>query len=97
MGAKRVGGWNWDGPRKRERKVVEGVEKMEPPGRQIKFSLRGRTAGGEPLPIVAFYMQSKAKLWGAETPTVAGPLCYLLTGSIIVPPFVRVDIPPTSI
>lgn len=77
-------GWNWAAPGKRERREGErsGVEKVEPPGRQIKFSLRGGSLG----PIVAFYMQSKAKLWRAETPTVASPLCYLLTGSIIVQP-----------
>jgi len=46
----------------------------------------------KPWPIVAFYMQSRVKLWrGGKEATVAadsaarvGPLCYLLTGSIIV-------------
>lgn len=37
--------------------------------RDDKSNFRSAAArGGEPLPIVAFYMQSKTKLWRAETP-----------------------------
>jgi len=45
----------------------------------------GRCA--EPRPIVAFYIQSRVKLWRGEGGAVdpAGPLYRLLAGSIIVP------------
>lgn len=69
------GGWNWDGPQKgkgsarvKGRRVWKKWSHRDDKSNFRSTRLHGEGRRGEPLPIVAFYMQSKAKLWRAETP-----------------------------